>query len=104
LYPQSSRIARQNPLFEKVGKVKEILCAACISTPDAILYKIDKIKRKRNVDYGKIYQETGSSVPVEILYGCIVPKDFDNLLCASRHLSAPDRTGAKSKYSADPQY
>jgi len=92
LYPQSSRIARQNPLFEKV---REIRCAACISTPDAILYKIDKIKREMNVDYGRIYQETGSSVPVEILHGCIVPKDFDNPLCASRHLSAPDKDRSK---------
>ena len=31
---------------------------------------------------------TGSSVPVEIPYGCIVPKGVDNLLAPGRHLSA----------------
>ncbi len=37
---------------------------------------------------------TGSSVPVEIPYGCIVPKNIDNLLAPGRHLSAdPDAIG-----------
>ena len=37
---------------------------------------------------------TGSSVPVEIPYGCIVPKEIDNLLAPGRHLSAdPDAIG-----------
>ena len=31
---------------------------------------------------------TGSAVPVEIPYGCIVPKGVDNLLAPGRHLSA----------------
>ena len=37
---------------------------------------------------------TGSSCPVEIPYGCIVPKGVDNLLAPGRHLSAdPDAIG-----------
>jgi len=37
---------------------------------------------------------TGSAVPVEIPYGCIVPKEIDNLLAPGRHLSAdPDAIG-----------
>ena len=37
---------------------------------------------------------TGSSVPVEIPYGCIVPKGVENLLAPGRHLSAdPEAIG-----------
>ena len=30
----------------------------------------------------------GSEVPVEIPYGCLVPKQIDNLICPGRHISA----------------